>query len=125
MKRSLGFLASWALLIAGILVCSIGVAAETMNVRETRLFRRSAIVDELMEKNKAATLGALRAEGSDRQAGIDSVTTQLSDAATTLRDFEDTDQTILVSTAENKVYVRRDRQVIFEAVCSTGKGTTL
>ena len=122
MKRSLGFLASWALLIVALAVCSIAVAAEAMNLREMRRFRRFEIIDEMIERNSGARVGALRAE---RQAGIDSVSSKLSDADTALRDFEDTDQTILVSTAENKVYVRRDRNIIFEAVCSTGKGTTL
>ncbi len=122
MKRSLGFLASWALLIVALAVCSIAVAAETINLREMRLFQRFAIVDELMEKNRETRL---RARESESQAGIESVTSRLSDADVALRDFEDTDQTILVSTAENKVYVRKDRRIIFEAVCSTGKGTTL
>jgi hypothetical protein len=125
MKRTLGLLASWALLIVALAVCSIAVAGEAMNLREMRRFRRYEIVDEQMEKNKRATLELLRAEGTERQLGLDSVTSKLSDAQTVLRDFEDTDQTILVSTAENKVYVRRNRAVIFEAVCSTGKGTTL
>lgn len=125
MKRSLGFLASWALLIVGLAVCSLAIAAETMNLREMRRFRRYEVVDELMEAKKSATLGSLRAEGKERQANLEAVGTKLADAQTALRDFEDADQTILVSTAENKVYVRKDRQVIFEAVCSTGKGTTL
>jgi lipoprotein-anchoring transpeptidase ErfK/SrfK len=125
MKRMLGFLASWALLIAGLGVCSIAIAAETMNLREMRRFRRYEIVDDLLEKNRGAMFGALQRQEAERRAGIDSLNSKLSDAQTTLRDFEDTDQTILVSTAENKVYVRRDRKVIFEAVCSTGKGTTL
>jgi len=124
MKRSLGFLSSWALLILALVVCSIAVAAETMNLREMRHFRRFEIVDEVIERNQAS-LDALRVEGSERRAGIDSATSKLSDAETTLRDFEDTDQTILVSTEENKVYVRKNRNVIFEAVCSTGKRTTL
>jgi len=125
MKRSLGFLASWALLIVGLAVCSLAIAAETMNLREVRRFRRYEVVDELIESKKNATLASLRAEGVDRQAGIDAVGSKLVDAQTALRDFEDTDQTILVSTAENKVYVRKDRVIVFEAVCSTGKGTTL
>src|SRR5688500_13487799 len=125
MKRSLGFLASWALLIIALAVCSLAIAAETMNLREVRRFRRFAVVDELIESKKSATLASLRAEGVNRQAGIDVVGSRLLDAQPALRDFEDTDQTILVSTAENKVYVRRDREVVFEAVCSTGKGTTL
>jgi len=122
MRRSLGFLASWALLIVALAVCSIAVAAETINLREMRLFRRFAIVDELIEKNRETRL---RAQESERRAGIESVTSRLSDVDVALRDLEDTDQTILVSTAENKVYVRKDRRIIFEAVCSTGKGTTL
>src|SRR5947207_9820787 len=40
-------------------------------------------------------------------------------------DIPDTGQTILVSTAENKLYVRQGGQTIFQAVCSTGKGSTL
>jgi lipoprotein-anchoring transpeptidase ErfK/SrfK len=83
------------------------------------------VVDELIEQQKGAALGALRAEGAERQVAINSMTSNLSHADATLRDFEDTDQTILVSTAENKVYVRKDRNLIFDAVCSTGKGTTL
>lgn len=125
MRRLLGFLASWGLLLVGLAVCSIAVVGEATNLREERRFRRFEIVDELIEKNRSAALGALRAEGTVRQAGIDSATARLSDAQAALRDFEDTDQTILVSTAENKVYVRRAREIVFEAVCSTGKGTTL
>lgn len=125
MKRSLGFLASWALLIVALAVCSIGIAAEAMNLRELRRFQRFDLVDELIEQKKGAVLGALRAEGVERRAAIDSMTSSLSDADAALRDFEDTDQTILVSTAENKVYVRKDRNILFDAICSTGKGTTL
>src|SRR5581483_6878348 len=40
-------------------------------------------------------------------------------------DVPDTGQRIIVSTAEHKLYLRRDGQNIFEAVCATGKGTTL
>jgi len=125
MKRILGFLASWALLIVGLAVCSLAIAAETMNLREMRRFRRFEVVDELIEAKKNAALDSLRAEGKERQADIEAVGSKLADAQTALRDFEDADQTILVSTAENKVYVRKDRAIIFEAVCSTGKGTTL
>lgn len=125
MKRSLGFLASWALLIVALVVCSIGIAAEAMNLREMRRFQRFDLIDELIEQKKSAALGALRVEGVERRTAIDSMTSSLSDADAALRDFEDTDQTILVSTAENKVYVRKDRNVIFDAICSTGKGTTL
>jgi hypothetical protein len=38
-------------------------------------------------------------------------------------DIPDTGQTILVSTAENRLYVRQGGQTVFQAVCSTGKLT--
>jgi lipoprotein-anchoring transpeptidase ErfK/SrfK len=125
MKRSLGFLASWALLIVALVVCAMGVAAEAMNLSEVRRFRRFDLVAQLIEEKKGAALAALRAEGVERQTAIDSMTSTLSEADAALRDSEDTDQTILVSTAENRVYVRKDREVVFDAICSTGKGTTL
>ncbi|HEX2062563.1 MAG TPA: L,D-transpeptidase family protein, partial [Thermoanaerobaculia bacterium] len=125
MNRFLGFLASWALLIVALVVCAIGITAETMNLSEVRRFRRFDLVAELIEQKRGAALAALRAEGVQRQSAIDSMTSTLSDADAALRDFEDTDQTILVSTAENRVYVRKDREVVFDAICSTGKGTTL
>lgn len=125
MKRLAGFLTSWALLAAALAVCALAVAAEAMNLREMRRFRRFEVVDALIERQRGATLGALRVQESESQAGIDAADARVADADLTLSDFEDTDQTILVSTAENKVYVRRDRDIIFEAVCSTGKGTTL
>jgi L,D-transpeptidase catalytic domain len=125
MKRTLGFLASWALLIGALAVCSIGIAAEAVNLSEVRRFRRFDLVAELIEQKRDAALATLRAEGVQRRSAIDSMTSTLSDADAALRDFEDTDQTILVSTAENRVYVRKDREVVFDAICSTGKGTTL
>ena len=42
-----------------------------------------------------------------------------------LDDSQDPNQTIVVSTAENRLYVRRAGKTIFRAVCSTGKGTSL
>jgi len=125
MKRTLGFFASWALLIVALLVCAIGIVAEAMNLAEVRRFRRFDLVAQLIEEKKSSALDALRAERVERRTAIDSMSSTLSDADAALRDVEDSDQTILVSTAENRVYVRKDRNVVFDAICSTGKGTTL
>jgi len=46
-------------------------------------------------------------------------------ASKQIDDAPDAGQTIIVSTAENKLYMRRGGQTVFEAICSTGKGTTL
>jgi hypothetical protein len=42
-----------------------------------------------------------------------------------IQDMHDSNLVITVSTSENRVYARRDGQVVFEAVCSTGKNTVL
>jgi lipoprotein-anchoring transpeptidase ErfK/SrfK len=66
-----------------------------------------------------------RTNAEKGEAGQRRLQLQVADADQALQDFADTDQTILVSTAENTVYVRRGGNVVFKAVCSTGKGTTL
>jgi lipoprotein-anchoring transpeptidase ErfK/SrfK len=56
------------------------------------------------------------------------VTNLQSEVATTekqLEDLNDSNFVITVSTTENKVYARRDGQLVFEAVCSTGSNSTL
>ena len=54
--------------------------------------------------------------------------TQLqSEVATTekaIEDLHDSNFVITVSTAENKVYARRNGQLVFEAICSTGSNST-
>ncbi|MGZ4809194.1 MAG: L,D-transpeptidase, partial [Thermoanaerobaculia bacterium] len=51
-----------------------------------------------------------------------------SEVATTdkqITDNHDPDFVITVSTAENKVYAKRNGQLVFQAICSTGKNTSL
>lgn len=130
MKRWISLLAPWTLLLLGIGLCVMAVTAEMANVDEERRFRRYDAIDALIEKSArpGGDLGALRAEVSSSQARISSLTTSLAKAKQTLDELDDsaaTEQTIVVSTAENKVQVRRGGKVVFEAICSTGKGTTL
>lgn len=130
MNRRIGFLASWAFLLLGVGLCAMAVIAELSNIGEERRFRRFDALDALIEKSakSGGDLDALRAEAASSQERINTLTTELSKVNQTLDeldDTEDTEQTIVVSTAENKVQVRRSGKVVFEAICSTGKGTTL
>src|SRR5829696_5979030 len=103
MKRSIGFLASWAFLVLGLGIGSVAIAAEVLNVREGQRFRRFEIVDEMIVERTAA----MRANTVKGEAGVRALQAQMAVADQSLQDFADTEQTILVSTAENKVYVRR------------------
>ncbi|HEV8658299.1 MAG TPA: L,D-transpeptidase [Thermoanaerobaculia bacterium] len=118
MKRWIGYLASWAFLVLGLGLGAAAIAAEIINVREARQVRRFDIIDDLIGRK---TVALRRTSAADGEAGVK----MLADADQALTDFQDTDQTILVSTAENTVYVRRGGNVVFKAICSTGKGTTL
>lgn len=125
MKRWIGFLGSWALLVLALGLAAFAIAGETINMRDERRLDRVAEIDKLMNERAGSKAVALRESASQNAARTNALQAKLQDVAKQTDDIPDTGQTILVSTAENKLYVRRDGQTVFEAVCSTGKGTTL
>jgi hypothetical protein len=125
MKRWIGFLGSWALLVLAFGLAAIAIAGETINIRDERRLDRVAEIDKLMNEHAGSKAAALRDTTTQKTARTIELQTKLQDVAKQTDDVPDTGQTILVSTAENKLYVRRNGQTVFEAICSTGKGTTL
>jgi lipoprotein-anchoring transpeptidase ErfK/SrfK len=125
MKRWIGFLGSWALLVLAFGLAAFAVAGETINMRDERRLDRVAEIDRLINEGGGSKASALRNTASQKTANVNALQSKLQDVEKQTDDVPDTGQTILVSTAENKLYVRRGGQTIFEAVCSTGKGTTL
>jgi lipoprotein-anchoring transpeptidase ErfK/SrfK len=125
MKRWIGFLGSWALLVLAFGLAAFAVAGETINIRDERRLDRVAEIDRLINEGGGSKVSALRNTASQKSANVNALQSKLQDVEKQTDDVPDTGQTILVSTAENKLYVRRGGQTIFEAVCSTGKGTTL
>jgi len=125
MKRWIGFLGSWALLVLALGLAAFAIAGETINVRDERRLDRVAEIDRMISERTGSKAVVLRESAAQKTARLNALQSRLQDAAKQTEDIPDTGQTILVSTAENKLYVRRDGQTIFTAVCSTGKGTTL
>lgn len=125
MKRWIGFLGSWALLVLALGLASFAIAGETINLRDERRLDRVAAIDRILSERTGSKAGQLRDATTQKTAGVNALQSKLQDVEKQTDDVPDTGQTILVSTAENKLYVRRDGQTVFEAVCSTGKGTTL
>jgi lipoprotein-anchoring transpeptidase ErfK/SrfK len=125
MRRWIGFLGSWALLVLALGLASFAIAGEVINARESRRLDRVAVVDQLIAERTGNKAAQLRQSAEQRQAELAQLQNKVAGVAKQTDDVPDTGQTIIVSTAENKVYVRRNGQTIFAAICSTGKGTTL
>jgi lipoprotein-anchoring transpeptidase ErfK/SrfK len=125
MPRWVGFLGSWALLVLALGLAAFAVAGESINMRDSRRLDRLAMIDELIAERNGNKAGTLRQTTTQRAAEVNALQTKVKTVEQQTEDTPDTGQTIIVSTAENKLYVRRDGQTIFQAVCSTGKGTEL
>lgn len=125
MPRWVGLLGSWALLVLGAGILMYAVAAEAITVQDARKLERVETIDRMIQqqiKDQIAQLQKTMSQASTR------VTTLQSDVASTakqIEDLHDSNFVITVSTAENKVYARRNGQLVFEGICSTGKNTTL
>ncbi len=125
MPRWIGLLGSWALLVLALGLASFAVAGEWINMRDLRRLDRVDVVDKLIAERYGNTAAALRQQQQQRTSEINALQGKVADLERQTSDLPDTGQTILVSTEENRLYVRRNGQTIFEAVCATGKGTTL
>lgn len=125
MTRWIGFIGSWAMLVLALGLASIAVAGEYINMRDDRRLDRLALVDKMIAERNGGKTDQLRETAQQRAAELTQMQSKLSDVAKQTDDVPDTGQTIIVSTEENKLYVRKNGQTVFEAVCSTGKGTTL
>lgn len=125
MKRWIGFLSSWALLVLALGLAAFAIAGETINVNDERRLDRVASIDKMIAERASGKAGMMRDSALQKTARVNVLQAKLQDVAKQTDDVPDTGQTILVSTAENRLYVRRNGQTIFQAVCSTGKGTTL
>ena len=124
MKRWIGFLGSWALLVLGLGLATFAVAGETINIRDQRRLDRLAVIDSVIAARAGNKAQELRGAAEARAAEVSALQTKIEGVAKQT-DVPDAGQTIIVSTAENRLYVRSNGQTIFQAICSTGKGTTL
>jgi lipoprotein-anchoring transpeptidase ErfK/SrfK len=125
MKRWIGLLGSWALFVLALGLAAFTIAGESINMSDERRLDRVAAIDKIIAERTGSKASELRDTATQKTARVNVLQAKLQDVAKQTDDVPDTGQTILVSTAENKLYVRRNGQTVFEAVCSTGKGTTL
>ena len=125
MPRWLGLLGSWALMILGLALTAIAGTAEWMNVKEARRFDRFDAIDRFLADQNRAAAESLRSKVEGRAASVRQLQTKVQNVDSQAADLADSPQTIVISTAENKLWLRKQGQTLYEAVVSTGKGTTM
>lgn len=125
MKFRIGFLGAWALFViaAGALV--LAALAEIENVRDARRLGRVRAIDRMIAERMGPRYDELLYQAGEKAGRVSALRTKVERAAVRLDEGADSDQTIVVSTAENRLWVRRGGQNVFTAIVSTGKGTTL
>lgn len=125
MPRWIGFLGSWALLALALGLAAIAIAGETINVRDLQRLDRMAMIDRMIAERTGSKAEKLRDAAATRATQVTALQSKIQTVQQQTSDTPDTGQTIIVSTAENHLWLKRNGQTVFDAVCSTGKGTTL
>jgi len=125
MPRWVGFLGSWALLVLGLGLTSFAVAGEWINRRDLRRLDRVTQIDRMLAERTGHKAEQLRGTADRRAAQVSALQSKLQMVEQQSNDQPDPGRKIIISTAENKLYLRENGQTVFEALCSTGKGTTL
>jgi lipoprotein-anchoring transpeptidase ErfK/SrfK len=125
MKRWIGFLGSWAIFALVIGLFAFAAAGEFINLRDLKRLDRVATIDQIIRQRGQGKTAGLRQEAQQKATEVNALANRVATVTHQTEDVPDTGQTIIVSTAENHLYVRQNGKVIFDAICSTGKGTRL
>ena len=124
-RYRLGFLGAWGLLVVGLILAAAVATAEWQNWRDASRLRKLNVIDQMIASRLGPRLDVLRGTQEESEGRVAKLQSAVRETELKLDDTQETDQIIVVSTAENRLYVRRAGKTIFQAVCSTGKGTTL
>src|SRR5438132_2342574 len=104
MPRWIGFLGSWAMLALSLGLAAFAVAGESINIRDNRRLGRIAMIDQMIDERLGNRAGHLRHTAAHRAAEVNALQNKVQQVAQNTDDMPDTGQTIIVSTAENKLY---------------------
>jgi lipoprotein-anchoring transpeptidase ErfK/SrfK len=125
MPRWVGLLGSWALLVLGVGLLAYAVAAEAITMSDAHKLQRVEMINGVISDNVDNQVKTLQQQMSQRSVQVGKLQSEVATSDKQISDPHDPDFIITVSTAENKVYAKRNGQLVFEAVCSTGKNTAL
>jgi lipoprotein-anchoring transpeptidase ErfK/SrfK len=124
-RYRLGFLGAWGLLVVGMILAAAIATAEWQNWRDSSRLQKLTVIDRMIADRLGPKLDVLRGTAEETEGRVERLHSAVRETELKLDDSQETDQIIVVSTAENRLYVRKSGKAIFQAVCSTGKGTSL
>jgi lipoprotein-anchoring transpeptidase ErfK/SrfK len=124
-RYRLGFLGSWTFCVVAAGVTALAAVAERENLRDASRLARLSRVDAAIDARFARAVTELKAAAAEHGSRVKRLRSDVAEATLDLDEPSDAAQTVLVSTAENRLRVRRGGQTIMTAVVSTGKGTKL
>jgi len=124
-RYRLGFLGAWGLLVVGMILATAIATAEWQNSRDASRLTKLTVIDRMIADRLGPKLDLLRGSAEETEGRVERLHSAVRETELKLDDSQQTDQIIVVSTAENRLRVRKGGKEIFEAVCSTGKGTAL
>jgi lipoprotein-anchoring transpeptidase ErfK/SrfK len=113
------------LLVLGLGLVSWAVAAEAITRTDANKLHRVETVDFAIQRQIQQQLARLQKDMSQTSTKLATLQSEVATTEQAISDSHDSAFVITVSTSENKVYARRNGQLVFEAVCSTGKNETL
>lgn len=125
MPRWIGLLGSWALLVLGLGILGYAVAAEAITIADARKLERVQTIDRMIAHQVQRQVENLQQEMSRASTKVTALQSEVASTEKAISDQQDSAFVITVSTEENKVYARQNGQLVFEAICSTGKNETL
>lgn len=125
MPRWVGLLGSWALLVLGLGILGYAVAAEAITVTDATRLRRVRVIDEMIAERVQKQIDDVQKSMSQAETQLSQLQSEMTSSDRAIEEMHDSDFVITVSTEENKVYARRNGQLVFEAICSTGSNSTL
>jgi len=125
MRPSLRFLFSWAFFVVAFGFAALAVSGEVINLRDARRLSFVEKVDRLISEWAGPRMEELKETAGAQEDRLKKLQSKIAGTEIRLDDPPDSEQVVIVSTAENRVTVRREGETIFEAVCSTGMGRTV
>lgn len=125
MHRSIGLLGSWALFVLGLALVCLAAAGEWINLKDAFRLERYALVEKQLDARISGNVERLQQARGRSRSSLTEARSKVTTASKTLDENQDTTRVIVVSTSENRVYVRKGALTVFKAVCSTGKNSKL